>query len=215
MFRWTTLGFLVIAGCEPVEGVDCDAMAAASVGVTVHDAAGAPIEATVTFDAGDGPQACDSFEAGVFVCGFEVDGDITIHVEADGFADHEEVVHVDKDECHVIEEFLTIVLEPVEVDCTDVVVPAVRATVVGSGGEELSDVKVEWGDPRADMAPQPCELEGEGNWRCADERAGDIEIYASAAGHQTELQTVTIAMDDDGCHVVTQSLAFELEWLPD
>jgi hypothetical protein len=214
MLRLSMLPLALLAFTACKHEVACDDMAAVSVGVTVQDEAGNLVDdAIVTWDAGDGAQACDSIEPGKYLCAYEVDGDITIHVSADGFEDQEHVVTVGADECHVTEEFLTVSLA--SVDCTAVEVPAVNVTVAGSGGEDLSDVVVEWDLPTADMEAVPCDVQADGSWDCAADRGGDIEVFASAAGHETDIQTVTVPMDEADCHPVTQHLDFELDWLPD
>jgi hypothetical protein len=217
VIRLLTLPLVLSALVACHDGVvACTDLAAASVGVTVLDQDGGKIEgATVTFDAGNGPQDCESFEAGEYICGFEVQGDITIHVSAVGFEDAEQVVHVDEDDdgCHVVEQFVTFDMAPA--DCTEQIVPAMHVTVAGEGDEVLSNVDVSWGYPNADMDPIPCDLREDGSWDCAPEESGDLEVYAGADGHQTDIRQIQVDLDAAGCHPVTEEVAFELQWLPD
>lgn len=210
--------FASLPGCIFVLGGDkaCDASAAGSVGVTVSAVDGSDVSAARVSFAPEGQPAkpCDDFGGtGEYVCGWEIAGEITVRVEADGYASHEETVFVEEGECHVVQEHLDVVLEPEGVDCTAEVLPSVIATVAGSGGEELRGVAVFWGYRDADMAPQPCDERGDGSWACGEEVAGDLEIYADAGGHAGEM--VGVHVDADECHVITEHVAFELDWLPD
>lgn len=216
MIRTLTLfaAFSPLAGCifNFGPGVDCDASAAASVSVVVSASdAGDVSGAVVSFTPrGEPPRACDGFGS-EYVCGWEVPGRISVRVEAPGYARFQETVFVEQGECHVIQETVHAVLEPVE--CDDLAVPAVLATVVGASGEELSDVAVRWGRADSDMVPMPCEDLGKGTWGCAEEMSGDLDIYAEAAGHAGQMLTVHV--DADACHPITENVAFELEWLED
>ncbi|MES2639291.1 MAG: hypothetical protein V4850_07395 [Myxococcota bacterium] len=195
---------------------DCDASASGSVSLTVSAAdAGDVSAAVVTFaPAGEPEKPCDNFGAtGEYVCGWEVAGDILVRVEAPGYQTFERSVFVEQGECHVVQEHLAVVLAPEDVDCTDVEMASVVATVAGSGGEELRDVSVSWGYRDADMAPQPCSEGSGGSWTCGTEVAGDLEIYADAGGHAGEMASVHVGADE--CHVITENVAFELDWLPD
>lgn len=209
---WSLILLSVMTGCNTE--VACTDLAAVSVSVSVVDGNGAPVSgALVSWDSGNGPQSCDSLDGSTYLCAYEVKGEIAIHVEAAGYQAVDQVVSVEADECHVIGESVQIALDGVE--CTEVEVPAVVATVVDAGGAELSNVVVQWGLANADMAPQPCDVQGDGSWTCAPEQVGDIEVYAVADGHEAQMQTVTVGMDEVGCHPLTQSLSFALEWLPD
>lgn len=205
--------FLPLFGC-PSKEIACTDLAAVSVNLTVVDADGSAVPGAVaTFDSGSGPSECFALNEKEFGCGYEVKGTIQIHVEAPGFRSVDQSVEVGADECHVIGELVTVTLD--QVDCTDVEIPGVVATVAGSTGESLEDVTVEWGLANADMMPQPCDLQEDGSWDCASEHSGDIEVYASAGGHVPEMQTVTVELDADGCHPVTQTVDFQLDWAPD
>ncbi|MDP2308526.1 MAG: hypothetical protein Q8P18_21075 [Pseudomonadota bacterium] len=210
--------FTALPGCIFVLGGDkaCDASAAGSVAVTVSAGDGGDVSAAVVSFSVDGgaAQPCDNFAGdGEYVCGWEVSGAIDVRVEAVGYETFEQTVVVEEGECHVIPEHVDAVLEPTGVDCTAEVVPSVIATVADSSGAELSDVSVEWSRRDAEMAPQPCDARGDGTWVCGEEVAGDLEIFAQAGGHAGEM--VSVHVNADECHVITEIVAFELEWLPD
>jgi len=101
---------LLLSGC-PV--VTCTTEARVSVQVTITDQAGNIVDgATVTYDSDDGTGLpCDEGSAGTWACGYEVDGEITVHAEAPFLLPASDTVTVDSDECHVISESLTLVLE--------------------------------------------------------------------------------------------------------
>jgi len=169
-------------------------------------------DAIVTWREGDGAaELCQAWGPGdgEFACAFEVAGDLTIRVEADGYAPFEQTVTVRADECHVIGRTITAVLSLP--DCTDEVRPGVVVTVVGESDEVLEDVAVTWrlGE---DGPEQPCGATDD-VWWCADEVAGDLTLTASAAGHTTVSEAVTVT--EDACHVITEEVTLALDWLPD
>ncbi len=210
---------LLLLACEiddPDNGNPCTDIAMASVSLSVADLDGAAVtDATVTYTV-DGGEAkdCESWDDGQYVCGWEEPGTIVVSVAKEGFVTVTETVEVGMtdDQCHVEGEVLDVTLE--EVACTAEIVYAVQATLVGSSGETLEDPQVSWGYANADMEPIACEGEGE-TWWCGEEAAGDIEVYGTASGHTTDLETVTVEMDEYGCHPVTQSVELVVEWLPD
>ncbi len=212
MSRWLLLAF--VPGCIfVIKDPPCTDLAAVSVTVIVEDDLGVVVpDATVTWREGAGPaEACQSWgpEDGEFACAFEVAGDLTIRVEAAGYAPFEQTVTVRADECHVIGRTITAVLSPP--DCTDEVVPSVEVTVVGASGEALEEVAVTW--RRGEEGPEaPCDLVGP-TWWCAEEVAGELTVTALAAGHTTVSETVTVTEDE--CHVLTEARTLTLDWLPD
>jgi hypothetical protein len=213
MIRLLLLAPLFLTAC-PAPQVACTTIAITSVNLQVVDESGAPVSGVVaTYDRGEGPTACGSLSDTQFFCGMEESGSFVIHVEAPGFSSFDTTVEVGADECHVIGETVEAVLSPV--DCTTEEVPAVTGTVAGSSGEELSNVVVSWGLANADMMPVPCDVQADGSFQCAPEQEGDIEVYASADAHTPAVQTVQVALDPAGCHVVTQNVSFALDYLPD
>lgn len=194
----------------------CDHMAVGSVSVRVSATDGGDVSAAVvTYAVERGAfRPCEGHAGdGEYVCGWEEPGSIAVRVEAVGYETAERTVFVEQDECHVIPEHLDVALAPRDVDCTDVEMPSVIATVAGSGGEALEGVVVHWGYRDADMAPQPCDPMSDESWVCGWEVGGDLEIYAEAAGHAGEMASVHVGADE--CHVITETVAFELDWLPD
>lgn len=109
---------LALTACKD-DLVACTDIAVGSVNVTVHDDAGAVVPdltLTYTVDGGDAVP-CDDVgtEPGAtFVCGFEVEGDITVTATAPGFDDATDTVTIVKtdDGCHVIGQALTLTLTP-------------------------------------------------------------------------------------------------------
>jgi hypothetical protein len=115
--RWAW-AWLVWAGCgEPSDPPQaCTDLAAASVSLTVVDAAGDPVADAVAEWSVDGGawSSCDAvFEPGSFACGWEVSGTLSISVTADGYADWSDdvVVGMDAEGCHVVGAVVTAVLE--------------------------------------------------------------------------------------------------------
>jgi len=111
---------VALTGCPDKDGgsdtggdINCDAMAVASVQVTLVDQDGAPItaESTVTYDAGSGEVACEPMPDGVVVCGWEVAGPMHIVAEAEGYGSAEADVVVESDVCHVITAHIEMELE--------------------------------------------------------------------------------------------------------
>lgn len=204
--------FVLFAGCPETQQA-CTDLAAASVTAYVVDAEGNPIpEATATFTVDGGAvQDCESFTDGTYICGWEQAGTIAVTIEAEGFvaATQEVTVGMDAEECHVEQQILDFTLEPV--DCTDVAVPAVQVTLDSLDGEVLENPEVTWSVANSGGDPQPCQLQGE-VWSCAHEETGDLEVYGTASGHTVDYEAVTVALDEAGCHPVTESVALVVQW---
>lgn len=102
------------AACDPSSGppVDCDAMAYASVSVTVLDEAGAPATDAIVQAAVNGGEAfdCDPVGDGEFVCGWEIAGEFEITASADGQTEVSTRTVVTGDACHVMSETVTLSL---------------------------------------------------------------------------------------------------------
>lgn len=104
----------VLPGCLDF-GAACTEEARASVQVTlVDDLGGFPNGVSVTMQqAGQDEEPCSDFgTAGVVVCGYEIEGEITVRAEAPGHGPAEETVLVERtsDGCHVVTEEVTLVL---------------------------------------------------------------------------------------------------------
>lgn len=113
------LGATVLAllpGCELAGPIACTEEARASVQVTVEDDLGNfPNGVSVTLQpAGEDEVPCSDFGSttGEVVCGYEVEGEITVRATAPGYGPDEETVTVGRtdDGCHVETVFVTLVL---------------------------------------------------------------------------------------------------------
>ncbi len=208
---WMLSSLMVLAiGC-PDEGTDCTLEARVSVSVTLTaEGGGAVPEATVTWETADqGPEACEYHGAEVWLCGWEVGGEMLITAEAEGFQNAEETVTVPEDECHVDSQSIDIELQPV--DCTDEEVPSVLVFVVDGGGSLIPDATVEYA-PRDELwtAPEPCEPMGGGSgFVCGYEMDGIIDLWAEAPDFVSAIGEVEVGADE--CHVITEEYTFELE----
>lgn len=104
----------LLSGCELL-GPVCTEEARASVQVTLEDDGGNfPNGVSVTYEpAGEEERPCDfAGTSGEAVCGYEVDGEITVRATAPGYGPAEETVTVGRteDDCHVVTELVTLVL---------------------------------------------------------------------------------------------------------
>ncbi len=104
----------LVPGCLDF-GVACTEEARASVQVTLVDDLGAfPNGVSVTMQRpGQDEEPCSDFGTeGTVVCGYEVEGEITVRAEAPGHGPAEETVVVGRtdDGCHVVTEQVTLVL---------------------------------------------------------------------------------------------------------
>ncbi|MDP2307335.1 MAG: hypothetical protein Q8P18_15015 [Pseudomonadota bacterium] len=108
------LPLLALTACDVDHNNDtaCTRVAMVSVTVNVTDAAGAPFTAAdVTYTAEDGSSdRCDSYSDGVYLCGYEIAGEMTITVEVGGDTVSMDTVLIDADACHVIGETLDVVV---------------------------------------------------------------------------------------------------------
>ncbi len=99
------------------QGVVCTDVVMPSVIVNVSSGSDAAVPLTgvaVDYAVGAEPAAaCDSVAVGVWQCGQERAGDVTLHVSADGHVPATRTVTVGADECHVRTETVDVVLEPV------------------------------------------------------------------------------------------------------
>ena len=98
----------------PVGPQPCTDLAAVSVGVTVTALDGALVsDAVVQFQpAGGEVAACEGGSDGVYLCGFEVAGEITVSASKDTFFAPDQTVTVEEDAegCHVVQENVAMVL---------------------------------------------------------------------------------------------------------
>lgn len=103
----------LLPGCE--FGTACTEEARASVQVTlVDDLGNFPNGVSVAMQqAGQGEEPCSDFGTdGAVVCGYEIEGEITVRATAPGYGPAEETVVVGRtdDGCHVVTEQVTLVL---------------------------------------------------------------------------------------------------------
>lgn len=192
------LAFPILSfACIPVigdGGIDCDAMAVASVMVRVASADGTEIIGADVSIVGE--EACESHDGGsTFVCGWERSGDLTIRADAIGYSEAEQDVFVPQGQCHVETQQIVITLD--EVICPPVVVYGVEVETVDTDGESI-EAEVAW-LPMGGMhtSPMACEDWG-GSYGCAENEGGEIEIWATSREHGSFYQVVDVPMDDCG-----------------
>ena len=197
-----------LTACPEVE-VACDLMAVSSVVVDLTaevDLSDQDIE--VSFTTGDGQfidEPCDAIGDGRYACGYEIAGELTITASGRGWESASSTVDVQEDICHVITEELTLQLLPV--DCTAEAVASVLLEVVDEEGVPIPDATATWSSLDGDTDAQDCVSHAEG-LVCGYEVAGQIELEASAPGYASETYEVTV--EEDECHVITESVSLTL-----
>jgi len=200
---------LTLTGCTAADGQDCTSMAAVSVSVTVVDPDGASVpDATVTFIRENSAEAepCESI-SGVYLCGYEVSGTLTIHAEADDFQSAETQVTVTEDECHVQGESIELVLQPV--DCPAVEIPSVLVTIVDIDGLPIPGAWAEYAPECEDwFAPQECDVYATDQFACGWDFTCPLYIDAYADGYQPDFAIVD--PDEDECGPITAQYEFVL-----
>lgn len=202
----------LLVGCEP-ELQACDTMAAYSTTVEVSDFDGAEVPGLTLAYSVDGKDigTCDQMQGTTWACGVEREGHFVITAAANEFVTQTAETDVVAGECHVVAQQVAIVLEG-ETVCTAEYVPAMRVNVVGASGEALEGQRVQFRSTETDGAPwEECEGEGE-NWQCAHGEIGTFDVKAWSSGHKEAFELVTVAMDEAGCHPVTEQVEFALQW---
>jgi len=123
---------LTLIACDGGE-TNCDAMAMASVSLTVVDPSGEPVAPTAftfTLDGGEEREVdCMTDDCSEAVAGWEEPGEfvITASYDADVEGDpccwyHDsvtETITIEQDECHVIGQAVELVLDPAQMICAD------------------------------------------------------------------------------------------------
>lgn len=209
-----TIAALSLAALTGLTGCDkefiCTDILVWSVALTLVDEGGAPISgATLSVTDGEVTDACSESDDGVYYCGGELGGELTITAEAVGYGADVIEVTVASDECHVITEEITHTLYAV--DCTAEVVPSVLVSVTDEGGTPIPESEVSYVLLSDDLGADSIECEGvDGEHWCGEDVPGELEITARAAGYQPGTDTVTVELDEVGCHVVTQELDIAL-----
>ena len=189
-----------LVGCEPQ--LDCDLSAAVSVQVHVQDHAGEEIPgAQVRYRLSADEDFADCLQQGAdWSCGFEESGTFEIEVSADFYDTQLHEVGVSSGECHVIGQQLEVTLE--QSDCALIEQErAVHLTLSDPNGDSISAFSgawASWGDPSADMAPIPCELDGNGGFYCGDFEAGTYEIAAGSIGFHPVLEVIEVGVHECG-----------------
>jgi hypothetical protein len=199
-----------LTGCEPIE-YGCTDILMWSVTLTLEDESGGVIkDAQVTVTDGTITEDCHSGSDGVYYCGGELSGELTLTAQAVGFAPQDITVTVEADECHVINEEVTATME--SVDCTTQAIPSVSVIVTDEAGGGLPDAIVTYAPLTDDgMVDESIDCDAlDGAFLCGYEIAGDIEIIATAPGYATAEEVVSVGLSEDGCHVVTEELDIAL-----
>lgn len=198
-----TIAAIGLTGCE--KDIACTDHLAWSVELSLIDEAGGPVEgATVSVTDGSITEDCYEYE-GTYTCGAELAGDLTISMEASGFSAEELDVTVEADECHVISQQITHTM--MAVDCTLDVLPSVEVTVSDEAGDPIPDASVAYVSPNDEIGAESIDCSPlDGVYYCGEEVAGELEIFAEAEGFIAQSEVVTVAMTEDGCHVVTELL---------
>ncbi len=104
-------------GADGADGEDCSSMAVASVVVTLKAAegsfdSGAVFTVEYSVDGGDFSDCFNNPETLDYSCGLEEAGTLVVRASANGYAPAEATAEVEADVCHVLTEFVTLVLEP-------------------------------------------------------------------------------------------------------
>jgi len=97
------------------------------------------------------------------------------------------------------------------VACTDEARSSLAVTVVDQDGAALTDASV---TATVDDETNTCEHTGEGSYDCGFyERAGDFVVAAEKAGYEPDDESV--AVGEDECHVVTETVSLTLTVVED
>lgn len=203
-----------LLGC-PVDQVNCDLAAAASLTITLTDeVTGDPIsDATLTFTADSYSGDCETFQAGEYICGWEVAGEITVSISKPGYEDTTITEMIEADECHVIGQQRDVALTPV---CgADAGVYGVEVSVWGLAmmppEYPINDATVLWSI--GEEADEDCDLGTDNVHLCAFAREGQVTLTVSASGHDTKVIVVDVAHDPNECLPEPEKVDVTLECL--
>lgn len=101
----STLSLLSLSGC-------CELVLLPTVGGYITDDAGEPVEAQVEYDAGDGPESCETFgEVGQYFC-YGGSDEMEITVNAEGYQEVTQTATVHYDRCGPETEEMDFELQP-------------------------------------------------------------------------------------------------------
>lgn len=99
-------------------------------------------------------------------------------------------------------------------DCTEEEVPSVELHVSSAAGGPVATAEAFYVPSDEDWTePGVCDvgldgLSDDAIFFCGGERAGDLDVWVTAPGHQHWSETITVA--HDGCHPVTEIRYVEL-----
>lgn len=206
----TILSLVTLAGLSACEETICTDDLKTSVLLSLESDQGGAIEgAAISVTDGVITEECPELEAGLYGCGLELAGELTISMAADGFEPEELDVSVEDGECHVATQEITHSL--MAVDCTAQVVPSVSVSVFDESGAAIVGAEVSHAPLSEDIGAESidCPLAGE-EFYCGEDVPGVYDIMAQAEGYQVGSASVTVEMDEVGCHVVTQSVDIAL-----
>ena len=204
-----TAAAIGLTGCERIE-YGCTDIMMWSIELSLEDEAGTPVaDAVVSVTNGSVTEDCSTGSDGIYYCGGEMAGELTISMQASGFGSEELDVTVEADECHVIPESLTHTM--MAVDCTTEAVTSVVVHVTDEAGSPLPQALVSYVPVNDDIGADniDCMASGDGFY-CGEEVAGEMEISAWAEGFEAQYEVVTVGVSEDGCHVITQELDIAL-----
>jgi len=206
----TILSLFTLAGLTGCEEVSCTNDAKTSVLLSLESDLGGALEgAEVSVTDGLVTEDCQEIDVGLYSCGIELAGELTISMAAAGFEAEELDVFVEEDECHVIPQELTHTL--MAVDCSAEIVPSVMVSVIDETGAVIDGASVSHAPLSEEIGAESmdCALSGAAFY-CGDDVPGVYEIMAQAEGFQVGSASVTVEMDALDCHVVTQSVDITL-----
>jgi hypothetical protein len=202
MTRVAVLIVLPLCACFERQA-DCDALAVVSVVVTVASSDERPLDGLeVRYTSTGQPSRVCEKQAGSWLCGYEIDGEILIEASADCYGEVSETVVVPMGLCHPESQHLRLLMDPV--DCTAEEVPGVYVTVANEDGEAIADAEVGYVPADEDwMDYEPCEAWNDG-WACAWGRSGDIDLEVTAEGYSPWSGRVTV--EEDCCGPLTEQV---------
>jgi hypothetical protein len=198
-----TLLLLPLCACFERQ-YDCDNSALVSVSVQLRSSDALVIEepwVRYTAEGAEEPTACDLTHS-TWLCGWEVAGQILIEAGGLCYGSVSQTVTVEQGECHVINQDLELLLDPV--DCTAEEIPAVYVTVMGEGSVTIEEPTVGYVPADQDWTDyEPCEAYDQG-WACGWGWTGLIDLEVDADGWQPWTGQVDVA--EDCCGPVTEQV---------
>jgi hypothetical protein len=201
--------FLAVAGCGSQAAV-CDSGVRPSVFGTVVGPEGNALPDTVVTYSVDGEERgeCTFTEGAAFVCGEDETGAFVLTASLRGYYYLTSELTVYAGACAVNSAVVELVMEPR--DCTAVEVPSVEVALTTQSGALPTNASVHWRlATDADDVREPC-AGSDTAWECGDDLEGEFVVYAEADGLPESSQSAAVVLSEDGCHVETVALAFEV-----